>query len=931
MLTLLALTSSVSGLLLLWFPAPFWWLGASLLAAGSVLFLGLQRPHWSVFWRWLHIPRQVGKRRFLLSDALLELLCFLAIAGLTLGMLQWTVLGHRPINYDHSVHYVKAWNLTHQFLSNGSLWGWSDAWFAGYPAQYLYPFGGDLWVAMFYKLGMGLWSFESAYALAFAAFWFLHSYALYILGRKVGGRGVGLAAALLMATDPGAYRMGGWTFAVHWGVWPQSLSLAFAMLALSQLREVLQERTFRHIAWFGSWLGIALLLHPMQILFFALLGPVAVVSSALFPGRHSWLVSSARLGVGYLLGIALASVWILPFLSTRQWATSYGALWWDTQTVGRGFYKLNLIGGTWSVWIALGVLGLLVMLFSRRLLTFVLGLVAFALLFVSSTDVLENFHLFSLSSAFENIQYQRFFLLFKPLMLLGAALVLGRSFGFLRQAVATNLEQKATESLPPLQRPYALFLKVFVVVFVLLPLVTPTLVVFGKRHFQKGLRFHKHISHRTSRQQFVRWAKQHFPKQKGYFRLALLFSRHDHSFLELGPQLGVKLYKAGFTPAAIFRYKPEKTSKALLRAHNVLYVLTERRLYQSWFELTKKFGRLRLYRFKEWNPQPFEILEGKGKVRLVKYTPERIELLASPGSSGRLRLNVSHFSRWAATLNGKPLEIQAKQIDNNVRTGMMTIPLKPGQIVFHFQKGWPERISVVFLSIALLCWLTLLWADARFFRGVAGKTVGRLQCGLEEWSVRHANLLRSISFSAGGLVFLGMLGLALWKPRTEMRSLHPTLKVKRVHADLVNRLGSAKVTLLRGRIERVCERRGRGFACGNASWQQVRVRQMPFKNKQKLRFRRCLFVHPQRYRTSILRFPKVHLGNALIGYFGIARTGKISYRAPVSMQLRLNGKVVWERKTPKDGVAEPFHWKVPEGLQGRTLELEVRAKAGLLT
>ena len=106
--------------------------------------------------------------------------------------------GERPVSHDHTIHYFKAWQLHEYLLSRvASCYGFSHRWFAGYPVNYLYPPGADLWVNAVAALSFGWLRFSQAYAVAFWLFHIFTGLALYRFGRLVGGPLVGLLAAIL--------------------------------------------------------------------------------------------------------------------------------------------------------------------------------------------------------------------------------------------------------------------------------------------------------------------------------------------------------------------------------------------------------------------------------------------------------------------------------------------------------------------------------------------------------------------------------------------------------------------------------------------------------------------------------------------------------------------------------------------------------------
>ena len=65
------------------------------------------------------------------------------------------------------------------------------------------------------------------------------------------------SAGFFSIVDIGAYRQSGWTFAVEWGVWPVSLSMALSVLSIVVLHRGLtdSERRWRSVAVFSLLAG----------------------------------------------------------------------------------------------------------------------------------------------------------------------------------------------------------------------------------------------------------------------------------------------------------------------------------------------------------------------------------------------------------------------------------------------------------------------------------------------------------------------------------------------------------------------------------------------------------------------------------------------------------------------------------------------------
>ncbi len=370
-----------------------------------------------------------------------------------------------PLSADHTVHLTRVYLYGEQ-LAGGHLVGWSPTWFFGFPLGELYPVLGDLGVLALRVLSLGLLDWPQAYALLFTLVFLTQGLALLRCGRALGwGPVPGLCAALLALADVGAYREGGWTYTVLYGVWPQTLATALAWLTFAELAlaaraasPVLSDSTTppvlsgsasspvppdsldppppvprdsdhsvrRHLALATLAAAGALLAHPMALMMLALGAPLYFITVGLRGGpRRSQLAETAlHLALALTLGAALAAWWLLPMSAHRGWMANYG---WLHAPLADMLRMASL--GQWTQFMPTAVghcasLGLLAAALLGRapLRFFALWTVAHWLL--ASTDIFWGLRLDWLSGGFQHIQYQRFLIAAKPgfFLLAGAAL-----------------------------------------------------------------------------------------------------------------------------------------------------------------------------------------------------------------------------------------------------------------------------------------------------------------------------------------------------------------------------------------------------------------------------------------------------------------------------------------------------------------------------
>lgn len=910
------------GAVLLFFGAPQWWFGASFIAGGLALAAASSADRLREWKSWLEEPRNLWRFEFVPLTAIYEVLCIGAIFGLAAAMMPEAALGDRPINHDHAVHFFKAWQLEEHFLTEGKLWGWSHQWFAGYPVNYLYPIGGDLFVIFVHWASFGLLSLSQAYGVAIWLFWGLSGYAVYRFASMGLGRWVGVLAAVFLMTDTASFRYGGWDYALEWGVWPQSLSVAFAVWAMAKIPAVVNGTKWRSVAAFGTLLGLALLTHPLQILHFAIAGPLILAVYWITGGEQPWWRAAYRTVLGYVIGICLGMLWTLPFMSVKDFAAKYGVLWSTTYKIGQDLYELDLLEGTWPFITALGIVGLIGLLASRRFHNLLTGVLVMAFTLAGSVTVVSAFHLLELVDSFRYVQFSRFVILLKPYFFTAAACGAVLSVSALARGLQLAREEGRETLIDGLAaRPWAAFSQVAIGVMVLAPLALPFFNEFGSRLVQRDMKEASTRVYKSDRDAVVDWFNQKFPEGEPFFRVALMLSEHDHSFADLGTRIPFPLYKQGYTPANNYKYKMIGVSPEMLDALNIRYAISHRGLPRSRWEQAARFGGIRIYEYKNWKQQPFEIVEGSGDVSVVQFDAEEIVLRAESGSKGRLRLNVSYFPRWKATRDGTPVEIGQTQVAGDGDTAFMTVELEPGTYRFELESGTSEWLGVLLFLIGFLGVILLVLADRDNKVGSRAEAVlGRLDALLERLVERHGRAASNIAATGAAAAVMGLLGLALWTPALES----DVAEVSDVAYDFADNLENAYVGVdVRGKGLERCTKALDSFQCGSKEWQRVEREAKVYAEKE---LRRCIWAHPQSRGPIVMAFDEVPAGDAIVGWLGIAKTGETSNPTPVSLEVAVDGTVIATEKTDADAQIYPFTVKLENPGESIDVQFSVQSK-----
>lgn len=852
----------------------------------------------------LRRPLRLGRLRIVPAEALPELLCLGLIATVATLMMADVFAGERPVSYDHTVHYFKAHQLHTRFLPQGRLYGWSQRWFAGYPVNYLYPIGADLWVNFVYMLGFGLLSFSRAYGIAFWLMHLLSGVAAYRFGKLVGGRAVGLVTGLLLITDLSAFRHGGWAYTVVYGVWPQALSLAFAMLALCHLPALFERRGTRAVGAFGLWMGLAILCHPMALVFMAVLLVGSALAAAFADGVRA-PSGIVRLLGGYAVASLVACTWLLPFLSTRRQTTPMG-VWWDTTyEMARGLWELTMLPGTIGYVLAFGLCGLLLSLRSRR---FVLLLSAWMCLIVPvlfSSTFVDELRLPELASAFAKVQYLRISTMVKPFWfaLAGYFIVL-----LVRRGKRLLPDGAARGPAPNALRAgvYALLLGL-----VVLPIAVPAAQLFYSKHVSKSLRTVHDRQFQADRKKLTAWLSTHLPRDR-FYRVGI-FTAHNHDLFDLASELDFPVYKRGFTPCANFVYKMNSPEADVLQAVGVRFVIVKKMLPEADFELLERFGIYRVYRYLHYRPEPYQVVSGQADVRLRRFEDERVDLDVGPGAHGKLRLSVSWFPRWKAYRDGHPVPISVSSLEAEPdTTGFITVPLSEGRYSFVFERSLVDRLAVPVGLLGLLLAAGLMLIDGRGLTWLsrAADTLDALS------SPAFARLRVSLLAAAGAALLAAVVLLSEWRPPLTLGGELSDLRIRGVRFDFLEELSRAHVWHVFGDRARHCRRRGERFVCPDAEGDIDTTNYVASSPAtiEEYRMVRCIRARPQERGPLRIRFNDVPRGDAIVGYYGVEFEGRLLFRErPVRFTVDLGRTRVYEGKTTEDNHMYWFKVPLPEG------------------
>ncbi len=791
-----------------------------------------------------------------------QMLPAVALFGVAAALLWPVLIGQMPQSQDHPVHLTRAWHFVSEMLGQGRLSGWSDLWFAGWPAGEDYPPGGDLWISTLYLATFGLLGWEATYGLAFLAVFAVGGLAVYHFGKTYFGRTAGLLAGLFFMLDRGQYREGGWTYTVWWGVWPQVLSTAFTLLAFSTLDQVLRRGKPRDHAICGLCAGFALLAHPVAIIYFGIGVPIYLAARTLGTDEPAGRVIARTLGA-LTLGAALAAFWLLPFSAKSAWMAKYGELWKSLPQMAQGMLRGTRFDNITPPLVWLGLLGGGLAAWRRSFAgLFLVGLGA-VVLFLASSTAFHELDLISISPAFGQVQFQRLAIPVKVCLLLLA--------GYALQVAFTRIAGEVARPAFSWRR----YLLTALVMLSVAPFVEPALRAWGKTYGAEvgRIRTRKDLRHWDDYQRFLSWSKELGERQgkkpQELVRIAYVRPYNDHFFAAAPVYNHLPAYKVGFTPCTNFIHKPDTADPNLYRMLQVKYVVSIGTQRGRDLRLAKRFGAIHVYENLGYSPKRYTLI-GPGTVKVAAFEPERVRLVVSgAGPDSRLVLHRANYPNWSATVDGRPLPIETAALEtHNIFIG---VPAKNGTIELRYR--WPA-VNVVG---SLISWaaigLLLLMVACRYRPALAERLAERL-LPLGRRAERHGLWI------GVGLVALALIGLTA-KAATRGGS-------KDDARSLLSKLDRAVVELERGGRRTPCPRQRDRFVCSKShSWNFVG----PVSHRIDGQFRRCLWAHPVDGGKLQVRFGKIELGRALVGHHGLLDDAVRSHPtgAPVQLEVAVEG------------------------------------------
>lgn len=667
------------------------------IAAGIWLWQGPFLSQWAALLAWA-AAAGTGMKIFRTASEnvrrlLPEIFAPAALMAVTAAVYHPFAMGRMPWMADHMVHQMRARLFFEHFLMQGRLSGWTHMQEAGVPFETLYPPGADITLSAVHLLGLGQLSWETTYALTFFAFLMLYVGTFYFLGRRFGSPLAGFLAGFFALTDAGAFRQGGFSFMVQWGVWPLSFSLILSLWSLFMADRWHETgRGFVRSAVLGA---MALCVHPFSLFI------VFPLHFLLALCRHreagGWQMLARPLFL-LLFSFLLSAWWLVPFLAYGpSFSAPVPALAGSLHQTAAGFVDAAPWGGA-DAWTAiLGIAGAIWILAARRP-AFLLALTYYALfaLVLGSTSVLAGLDLFSRVPALGHVQFPRFLLVVKAAAFLGGALF----------AASLRLPEVRPADAPSAR------LHRFLWIPAALLLVFPV----GQKMIENYILPLTDYTTNPPWKQDVLDAARHLSQiassRPGFFRVALDGPFNDHRLVPIVAHSGLPFVKLSYMPAETFIHAAHENPSDVPRSRdelirlNVAYVASAGPSSLPDLKLLARFGDIHLYEFIPASSVRYEI-DSPGRVFVERFDDERMEFRVSdlPPEGGVLRLYVAPFARWKAAAGGR--EVPIGEYRPTPRQTFMQIPVRNGRVQFTYERRAPD-VAGFWLTACGLALLVLL-------------------------------------------------------------------------------------------------------------------------------------------------------------------------------------------------------------------------------
>ncbi len=814
--------------------------------------------------------------------------------------------GDFPVSHDHPAHLFNAWLTSDVLIPRGELRGWSDLWFAGYPANDLYGPGGSLWVCLFRWLTFGRLTWGATYGLAMWALLVLVPMSAYVFGRAFVGRTAGLVAGLCLALTKGSWYDLGWFWILEMGVWPFALGAALTLIALSVARGYLLHGGARRLVASSLWIAASLVGHPMSLIVLGLAGPVLVGYVVLERGREATRPILRAAGA-LVLAVGLCASWLIPFITKSSYSQKLGETWLDLGEVLAPVAQLNLLGTEWRLVMGLSVVGLGFAIARRQYGVLMVVVLGATMALLASTTVLYQLRLFDILPPLASIQYPRFLGIIRVLCYVVAGYATHELWRLMWPTLLALRHGPRNERLRGA-------LAIALPVGLMVPFLSDVKSYFRENHTVKdeSLVTRADVPWWGDFQAAVAYLNERL-SDAPWSRIGAFGNPYDHVFSLLPVLTGRPVYSGGYVPAHTYVYFFDgQRDAATLEAVGVRYVLAMGNFGDGRkdLKLLETFGNLKVYVVEGLRDAEPRRVSAMGRCTVTEEAIGDETLVFSVTESDgpcRVRIHRADYPNWTVTYTPDdgaastlPIERVALHAASLYPAFMSVEVPGDGAVVLKFED---TRGDVLGFWLSAVSWLGLVALV------LGSMPLGRLGRRRDWWLDRvRARLepgvrLRRIGTRITWVTFVAVPALLVVFGFVRARERVYTFDRHVKEAEKVVELGNDTTVPCRQSDT------GPGWRC-TEPWDRIDRGLYSFTYDS----RYCIYLHPSPAGEKHLRFKDVPLRRRLSGFFGLLDSSQgtsevtlsitVGDNAPVSFKQSGNGSLQGIEVDTEEGVAD---------------------------
>jgi hypothetical protein len=620
------------------------------------------------------------------------------------------VMVHAPVPNDHTIHLAKLTLLKQQVVTEHRWWGWTHDLLFGYPMNYTYPWlGYALMLSLDLATGT-LFPLDSVYRFSLYFMACLVMLMVYLWARRIGGKCAGFVAALLIIYDGGGAHYGGYLWYDYVGVWACQLALGLHLVFLYMLPGAVHSKSISRASWAGIFLGLSILAHPIAGVASVMAFLAFILSFFTAPalGRVGMTRVFGRLSLVTVIGYSIPAVWILPYLSVRDYAEPFSKAWLSLDEILRAILTGNFMSMSSFLLIG-GVLGLAYCLSQTKLQVRIVAVYVLLFIIIGSTTFINATGLGTYLKGFETVRLQMFVRPFFAVAC-GVLVSLVASKGFPEHFC---FDFRVGESFR--WKPWLSGLR-------RRPVLLGMIVLFGWSLFL-GHRLALQDLHirltpnepafsSDTRNALVGLLQGATTGERGFFRVHVTHGeQRPRTLMDLTRELGVPVSFEPFYPVTNIRYGNSRGHhRANISYYGVRFFVTQKALPEDTdWERVGNAGPWIVYHLNEADQHDIVgISKGEGRITNIDITSNRLSFTAQADSQGEIRVFMSPFPRWQLYRDGQRVSWQ-KIEEEGYPDSAISMPLVSGDYRLVFETGRPERIGLLFSLLGFLLALFCLW------------------------------------------------------------------------------------------------------------------------------------------------------------------------------------------------------------------------------